>query len=279
MNKLWALLFCALLFSSVSAQNKCGHKLSGTALESQLQFTPGYFGCNFIERFDRVLQINAFIGLDSAGLTTFDLPELIPALEQLNEDFAPCGLQFEICKTTYIPNFQYDAYVNTEHEEQVTVEYYEPNTINIYFFTQMIRDGETVCGYAYFPGGKDQIFMAKGCSSAGDHSLTHEMGHFFGLHHTFETDFGDELVDGSNCESTGDLICDTAADPDPDGNANADQGCAYTGATTLDANNEWYIPPVDNYMSYYPQDCTCRFTPQQFNRMLEQYHQLRNYLW
>ncbi len=279
MNKLWASLFCAMLFTSLSAQTKCGHKLGGAEIEAQLQYIPGYFGCNYIERFDRVLQINAFIGLDSASNTVFDIPQLEAAIEQLNEDFEPCGLQFEVCKTTYIPNFQYNSFINIEHEDQVTVEYYEPNTINIYFFQSILRNGESVCGYAYFPGGKDQIFMEKGCSVPGDHSLSHEMGHFFGLHHTFETDFGEELVDGSNCETAGDLICDTPADPDPEGNANPDIGCQYTGPITLDANNDWYIPPVDNYMSYYPSDCTCRFTPQQYNRMLDQYHQLRNYLW
>ncbi|MBL0071623.1 MAG: hypothetical protein IPP34_07360 [Bacteroidetes bacterium] len=39
------------------------------------------------------------------------------------------------------------------------------------------------------------------------------MGHFFGLYHTFETQFGSELANGSNCATTGDLVCDTLPIP------------------------------------------------------------------
>jgi phage-related protein len=105
------------------------------------------------------------------------------------------------------------------------------------------------------------------------------MGHFFGLYHTFDQDFGVELVDGSNCETTGDLVCDTEADPTDEGDHLPYPDCNYTGPYMTDANGDYYVPPTNNIMSYYSFDCICRFTPQQYNRMLEQYQQFRSYLW
>jgi hypothetical protein len=87
------------------------------------------------------------------------------------------------------------------------------------------------------------------------------------------------LANGMNCETTGDLVCDTAADPDPEGNCDPDDKCNYTGTPVIDANGDWYVPPTDNYMSYYGSPCRCRFTPGQYNRMIQQYLTNRSYLW
>ena len=63
---------------------------------------------------------------------------------------------------------------------------------------------------------------------------------------------GSELVDGSNCDVAGDLICETPADPGPDWAVAA--GCAeQTCATTCptDANAATYTPDTTNIMSWY----------------------------
>ena len=53
------------------------------------------------------------------------------------------------------------------------------------------------------------------CTAAGgnDTTLSHELGHYFDLYHTHETSFGTECPSGSNCQSAGDMVCDTPADP------------------------------------------------------------------
>ena len=129
-----------------------------------------------------------------------------------------------------------------------------------------------VAGYAYFPGGEDFIVISK--QSLG--AVTHEMGHFFGLYHTFETQFGQELANGSNCITAGDLICDTPADPGASNTAPPDcQLLPYT----QDINGDWYVPHIGNIMSYYSDDCTCGFTTQQYNKMASNYLNSRFYLW
>ena len=102
------------------------------------------------------------------------------------------------------------------------------------------------------------------------------MGHFFGLPHTFERDNGLELADGSNCETAGDGICDTPADPyevdEPMSKWIDSLECRfiYKGK---DANGDYYSPDLANYMSYYGSPCSCsRFTDGQYKAMVDNYN-------
>lgn len=80
-------------------------------------------------------------------------------------------------------------------------------------------------------------------------SLTHEIGHYFGLWHTFEGGCGT-----SSCYTTGDLICDTASE------SRAFFGCGKRETCgTPD--------PTDNYMDYTDDPCMTQFTPEQAGRM------------
>lgn len=195
---------------------------------------------------------------------------------ELNELFEPIGLRFEICNTVNIPNYNWnilDREVNPEtgfnEEDEMRAQFYVPNVINVYYVGQTLNDD--VAGYAYFPGGWDIIVLTKG---SGFGTLAHEMGHFFGLYHTFETDNGFEFSDGSNCETTGDLVCDTPAD---NNGPFLEDECKYN-STNTDPNGDFYTPYLSNIMSYYGA-CTCKFTPGQYNRMAWMYLNERNYLW
>ena len=96
------------------------------------------------------------------------------------------------------------------------------------------------------------------------------MGHYFGLYHTHQTSFGKELVDGSNCETAGDLICDTPADP----NLLSNRSCVYEGSV-VDENGAVYQPDVTNYMSYTRHFCRSSFSEQQL--VLMNYHASTSY--
>ena len=68
----------------------------------------------------------------------------------------------------------------------------------------------------------------------------------------------------SSEDASGDGFCDTEADPHPIGEV---QGapCDFQSGPK-DANNDYYTPPLDNYMTYF-KPCRCRFTQEQYNFM------------
>ena len=95
------------------------------------------------------------------------------------------------------------------------------------------------------------------------------MGHYFGLYHTFEVIWGEEDPNESNCNLTGDLLCDTPADTIT-GSVNSQ--CQYLGPYTRNYYGTTYTvhPLVDNIMSYYKtynKECRTSFTTDQYARM------------
>jgi len=79
-------------------------------------------------------------------------------------------------------------------------------------------------------------------------TLTHEVGHYLGLFHTFNGGCG-----SGSCYNSGDTICDTS----PQNNSTF--GC--TGSSCSGT------PPDDNYMDYSDDQCMEKFTPEQARRM------------
>lgn len=94
-------------------------------------------------------------------------------------------------------------------------------------------------------------------------TLAHEVGHWCGLLHTFSNgsfsnyESCDEAQDETNCESSGDYVCDTEPTP-PTGNC--DNTCGND---------------TDNIMSYHPGTCRSGFTMGQIERMHERMEAFR----
>jgi hypothetical protein len=82
-------------------------------------------------------------------------------------------------------------------------------------------------------------------------TATHEVGHYFGLYHTFSGG----CASASACYTNGDLICDTNPESGPV------FGCPASVVTCG-------VPaPYHNYMDYSDDGCYTEFTPEQVNRM------------
>ena len=132
--------------------------------------------------------------------------------------------------------------------------------------------GVTDGGNDNLPEGPDFIIIAR--ESLGE--INHKIGHFFRRCHTFETRFGLELANGTNCASQDDLVFNTPAFP---GLGNTPAPDCNLSPYIKDPNNEWYVPMIGNTMSYYSDDCSCGFTTGQYDRMANKYLNDRFYLW
>ena len=122
-----------------------------------------------------------------------------------------------------------------------------------------------VLGYSSFPGGpaaedgivvRHSVFGNIGtASSSMGRTMAHEIGHWFGVYHTFSGGCGiDECTDG-------DFVCDTP----PVGAANF--GCP-TGVNSCSNDNPDLPDLIDNYMDYSNDVCKSMFTQGQADRML-----------
>lgn len=217
--------------------------------------------------------IVAHVFRDSLGLTLFSETLTKLALENVNDFFAPMCASFEICEFRYHDNWQHDVVENPDDEmPEITTKYNVERRINMYFvfgFTSPYN----ACGLAELGGignpTSSYILIRKDCVNT--RVLAHELGHFFGLKHTFEGS-GSELVDGSNCTTEGDGICDTPADPYVAGEdlvQYVDGSCRFISPKQDTAGN-YYNPDLGNIMSYYECD-TCGFTWGQLNAMAQTY--------
>lgn len=138
-------------------------------------------------------------------------------------------------------------------------------TLNVYFQKEV--DGNL--GYCYFPepNATEEQITLDGCSilaasvpggSAENFNegktATHEIGHWFGLFHTFQ--------DG--CDG-GDQVEDTPAQDSPT------SGCP-AGRDSCPAAGE---DPIHNYMDYSYDSCYEEFTPGQATRAQNMYNEYR----
>lgn len=218
------------------------------------------------------------------ALVQTETDTLIPimALEKtitiLNDAFSSAAIRFSIAKIEIINSdlilsnltrnqFQPYNEFSKEHDLQ--------DTISLYIFDYdpefcQTAEGIISCGrtggFSYILSElTNNVVLSK--FDLEDHKIiAHEFGHFFGLHHTFEDRaFGKSPTDGSECFTTGDLICDTPPDP---GNlyevyVNYSR-CEMVGNVDLESGIE-FKPIIENYMSYY-KPCylkTYSFTKQQ----------------
>lgn len=281
-------VLCSLLISytSFGQTTGCGTTPTPEEIEylNQTEDLRQAFSYDIEEREPIQIPIVNHIIRRSNGTDGLSIQELATAIQGLNDFYAQANIQFYECQSVeFIDN---DNWFNFNYNDDASVYtvYNVDGALNFYYFNSILLPGlGGLCGYASFPSNnpKDRIMMAKGCTTSGT-TLIHEVGHYFSLFHTHGTSncgTTDELVNGSNCSTAGDRICDTPADPNLYANCQTSlvSNCQYIG-TAVDANGQAYNPQVNNIMSYGPDNCGPIFTQGQFDRAVFSAMNDRNYL-
>lgn len=205
--------------------------------------------------------------------------DLMTAISDLNTKYKDAYMEFFLCEGINYINEDELCHLDKGDEISLIERYNVPGLINIYFTDEILGDSDgSICGYSDNTGRNDVIVLKNDCI-ANNSSLAHEMGHFFSLIHTHgpdNTQLTTEFVDGSNCDTDGDGICDTPADPKLTSN-NVNNFCQYIGTKT-DAHGDVYKPDAKNIMSYSLKGCRSHFSKQQLSRMYAFYHTAKSYL-
>lgn len=180
------------------------------------------------------------------------------AVGRLNIHWSSLNIKFEICDTKLIEQ-KYHRTDFKESDSATEVEmgrrYHQGNLINVF----VVQTSPT--SWANFPvvSSNDWILM-NAAQLQNQSTLSHEMGHYFGLLHTHESAFGSESMSGANCAVTGDLVCDTPADPDLSG--------LVDPATCQPVKNLGFKPFTDNLMCYAPPSCRSKLSTGQRRQIM-----------
>ena len=180
----------------------------------------------------------------------------------LLEDYAPYNICFAKVGVNFIDNSDINSFLDPDNDDDVAMltPFLVPNCINIFYHSNLGKYG----GNAY---DIPNTFCSVASSNIGLwRTISHEVGHCLGLSHTF---VGSEYINGTNCSTLGDRVCDTQADPYSDDACFTSSNCLYTGTCQDPSGATNYSPPYQNIMSYWgDRGCTLtHFTTGQFQRI------------
>lgn len=204
---------------------------------------------------------------------TATVEKINDAIDKANKLFAPICISFKLCEIDTVFNYNF-RYLGESQMKVLNVSYAHHNRINLFFTHSFVTPYlEEYCLGSIDSMNYGSVFIKE------SFALPQALGQFFGLLHTYETKKGVELVDGSNCKSAGDEICDTPADPYVPYRelSNYVNDCIFK-STIKDINGDIYLPDVTNVMSnYFP--CHCRFSFEQYKKMAENYYKASKKHW
>jgi hypothetical protein len=260
----------------LSSQHKCG-----TTLETQamMKASPQVL----LPRNNRIylpIRFHIVTNKQRQGIPSF--ARVLDQLIRINKDFETSNVQFYMAGNNFYNIIENDVlFENTGDNHSLVFSFKDPNAINV-FVTKGLGREEGVL--AYYMSGFDYIAMLNTELTSSNNTLSHELGHFFSLRHTFygwEDDpysaakhgaqvtlniapsYGAlvERVNKSNCTTASDQICDTPPDY-----GFGSSTCTFN-LNVLDPNGEKVEPMKENQMSYFARCANFVFTAEQMNRM------------
>jgi len=184
----------------------------------------------------------------------------------LNDNFAATPFIFFLMNVTYVVNDVY--YINMTGADYTIGSLYKkggPETLMVYFggklwggswsrFPALFNTGVDLSRFNIIDGTFMDINTVPGgrasCCNLGK-TLTHEVGHWLGLYHTFEGN-------SCNANNTGDFVSDTP------------QQASYSAKCPIGRDScpgQPGIDPINNYMDYTDDPCLEEFTAGQIQRM------------
>ncbi len=227
----------------------------------------------------------------SDGSGQVKLSDILGQMCSLNNTFSAFGMQFYLTEgIDFLPsNIIYDNHTSTSAQFTMR-QRRDREALNVWVVNNAapVSNLGIALTLGYWDPPNDWVVLKKDQVNHASSTLAHEIGHFFSLSHphlgwdsepydpsthgnpvkaTAPDGRSTELMDGSNCEDTGDMLCDTP----PDYNfALSFVGCHYN-ENVKDPNGMTVDPDETLIMSYFMHQCVDKFTESQIDIMLADY--------
>ncbi|MCB9310801.1 MAG: T9SS type A sorting domain-containing protein [Lewinellaceae bacterium] len=282
-------LVCVCLTTQIRAQQTTTHQC-GVSIEDQLEMERLYPNDTHkpFNRQDVVyVPIKFHLTANTDGTGRINDYYVLNQLCTLNTDYDSSGIQF------YIANgFNYLNNTNifsspASYNSQIVLKK-DAKALNV-FITENAETSSSTIGtvQGYYSSQGDYVIVRKEELIKGNNTLSHEIGHFFSLRHTFygwenvpydKNIHGDtikflhapgitnilvEVMNKSNCADAADNICDTP----PDYNFGLTASSCLFNTAVYDINREKVVPMIKNQMGYFNYCDEYFFTDGQSERM------------
>lgn len=174
------------------------------------------------------------------------------AMAKLNAAYLPSGLQFYTHEIRFIDRDDWHQGWDSSVDWLTLNDYTVSNALNVFHLNSVSGNGRANFPYRQ----RDYVFVR--ASRLQYTTLIHEIGHYFGLLHTYSSS-----RQGPDCVTSGDLICDTPFDPG--GSRNFNSQCDWIGDDSLLPDG--IHPDGRNYLSDASSPCRTHFSEQQLERI------------
>lgn len=306
-NRFFAMIaVLGLMISNICAQ-RIGDDVRGDleSMRSRLKSNIKHINLHGIQKANQetlYIPIKFHLVADSDGQGRISANDVLDELCTLNGQFEEVGMVFyidgELNEFDHTPTYESPTTAGAITKMLTEKNEAGANSVNV-FVTQNAdsRSGNNGTTLGYYQGSNDYVVIRKSQLGQEASTLAHEMGHLFSLDHphrgwednpwdveihgrTVKTQSVNssqssgsvrvELVDRSNCEESGDLLCDTP--PDYNFGARWPASCPRFNEIVLDRNSDTITPMQNNFMSYFLGCGPYEFTQQQVDVMITDYN-------
>jgi hypothetical protein len=259
----------------------CAYQTNCDAVEKR----DHYEGHNY-EKFivDMAITVVCYTETECAGGVNDE--RIAAQIAELELDYSQMGIFFRLSHTQYVVNPEYASirkysrlpgWYNDISEVKRLYAYKPETNINIFVTDQTQGNQGTLLGIGTFPWDPEYLtdqgglWMNAAFFGGGGKTLAHEFGHNVGLWHTFhgvsEVNCGTACyepphpTDDFYADEIGDFCSDTLSTP-------LNYYCNNPSGSDSCSSDPWteYGTNYDNIMSYSPDNCMSKFTPNQQGR-------------
>ncbi|EFI27118.1 metalloprotease [Coprinopsis cinerea okayama7 len=191
--------------------------------------------------------------------------QIMEQMKVINDDFKSANISWNFKNITRVENEDWfvNVWPGSPQEQEMKAKYHKGDSTVLNIFTAQFNATTKTLGFASLPSSylraplSDGLLIKHTTLPAGSHpnynhgrTMTHELGHWLGLYHTFE----------GGCEGVGDNVDDTPPE------ASEAVGCPVGRRSCPGSEMD---DPIHNFMDYSWDTCMTHFTPGQAVRMHE----------